>query len=409
MSTPEPTEPAGHEPAANEYATPEQAQGQPQGSIRKPAITAVAFVAVAALAATAGALIAGGGSGETHEATQASDQAGVTQASGTEVASSVVSSSAVGQYRGFDDVHQGGDEDLQNVLVSTDWLAERIDEGLAESNIVLIDVSENLPTSELTAYVDGHIPGAQYVDWTGDFVQANTREFLDADEITDLLQGLGLNSEDTLVIYGDNNNWFAAYAAWVFNLYGVPDVRLVDGGLHKWEAVEGRELVQEVPQRERGDFVAQPQNFDIRAFQPDVLEVVEGEANATLVDIRSEGEYNGEIGVDPAIFDGEGAAVWGHIPGAVNVAWGSIVNEDGTYKDADEIRAIYEEAGVDFSEPIITYCRIGERASHTWFALSQILGAEVAVYDGSWSEWGNTVGVPVSNNTGERGGLWGQS
>ncbi|MGC0144408.1 sulfurtransferase [Pseudactinotalea sp. Z1732] len=400
MSTPDAPEP-----------TPSEPTEQGRGSSRKSLTTGIAFVAVAALAATAGALIAGGGSeadasSETAEQTASAASDSVADA---EVASTTITSFAVGEHRGFDDVHQGGDEDLENVLVSTDWLAERIDEGLAENDIVLIDVSENLPTSELTAYVDGHIPGAQYVDWTGEFVQPNTREFLDAGEITDLLQGLGLNTDSSLVIYGDNNNWFAAYAAWVFNLYGVPDVRLVDGGLKKWEQVEGRELVQEVPERERGDFVAKPQNFDIRAFQPDVLDIVEGEANATLIDIRSEGEYNGEIGVDPAIFDGEGAAVWGHIPGAVNVAWGDIVNEDGTYKSADEIRSIYTEAGVDFSEPIITYCRIGERASHTWFALSQILGAEVAVYDGSWSEWGNSVGVPVTNNTGERGGLWGQS
>lgn len=400
MSTPEapePTQPEGTE------QSPAPSPGR-----KRTVTTGIAFVAVAALAATAGALIAGGGS-QADASNESTDQNQGETSEGTEAAATITTSSTVGEHRGFDDVHQGGDEDLQNVLVSTDWLADRIDEGLEENDIVLIDVSENLPTSELTAYVDGHIPGAQYVDWTGEFVQANTREFLDADEITDLLQGLGLNTDSSLVIYGDNDNWFAAYAAWVFNLYGVPDVRLVDGGLKKWEQVEGRELVQEVPERERGDFVAKPQNFDVRAFQPDVLEVVEGEANATLVDIRSEGEYNGEIGVDPAIFDGEGAAVWGHIPGAVNVTWGDIVNEDGTYKSAEEIRTIYEEAGVDFSEPIITYCRIGERASHTWFALSQILGAEVAVYDGSWSEWGNTVGVPVTNNTGERGGLWGQS
>lgn len=323
------------------------------------------------------------------------------------IASTVTTSFAVGENRGTAAVHQGGAADISNVLVSTEWLAEQIGSGLEAANIVLIDVSEGLASSELTKYPDGHIPGAQYVDWTTEFVQENTREFISAEEFTELAQGLGLNDDSTLIIYGDNNNWFAAYAAWVFNLYGFEDVRLLDGGLKKWEQVDGRELTQDVPQRERGNWVASPQNFDIRSFQPQVLDVANGDVDANLIDIRFPDEYNGEVGVNAEIFGGEGAAIWGHIPGAVNVPWGQIVNEDGTYKSPDEIRAVYEAAGVDFDKPIITYCRIGERASHTWYALSQILEADVTVYDGSWSEWGNTVGVPVQNNTNERGGIWG--
>lgn len=272
---------------------------------------------------------------------------------------------------------------------------------------MLIDVSEQLASSELTKYADGHIPGAQYVDWSTQFVQANTREFLTADEFTELAQSIGLNSDSTLVIYGDHNNWFAAYAAWVFKLHGFADVRLLDGGLKKWEQVDGRELTQDILQPARGTWVASVQNSDIRSFQPEVLAVARGETEANLVDIRFPDEFNGEVGVNAEIFDGEGAAIWGHIPGAINVPWGQIVNEDGTYKSPEEIRAVYEEAGVDFSKPIIAYCRIGERASHSWYALSQILEAEVTVYDGSWSEWGNSVGVPVQNNTNQRGGKWG--
>ncbi|ROR71943.1 sulfurtransferase [Bogoriella caseilytica] len=361
----------------------------------------IAFVAVAVIAATGGALVAGASG--TDDGGEPSAQG----ARGDVTAEIATASLAEGEHRGFDEVHQDAGESLENVLVSTDWIAERVDEGLAENDIVLIDISEQLASSELTPYVDGHIPGAQQVDWGTDIVRANQREFITTEEFTDLAQSLGISEDTTVVLYGDNNNWFAAYGAWLFKLYGVPDVRLLDGGLFKWEQVDGRELVQDVPQPDRGTFEASPQNFDIRAFQNEVLDVVVDEQDVNLVDIRFPDEYNGEVGVNIEIFDGEGAAVWGHIPGAVNVPWGEIVAEDGTFKDAEEIRAIYEEAGVDFDNPIITYCRIGERASHTWFALSQILEAEVQVYDGSWSEWGNTVGVPVQNNTGERGGLWG--
>lgn len=378
----------------------------PPSQKSKNTTTIVAAVAALAIGATGGWVVANSGD-SSAEAAETTGGTSSTTHEGTTTAGTVVSSFAEGENRGLDEVHQGGADDISNVLVTTDWLADQIDAGLEENGIVLIDVSEELATSELTKYPDGHIPGAQYVDWSGTFQQANTREFITAEEFTELAQGLGLDADDTLVIYGDNNNWFAAYAAWVFNLYGFEDVRLLDGGLKKWEEVDGRELTQDVPQPERGTWEASPQNFDIRAFQPEVLDIVNTDADVNLIDIRSPEEFNGEVGVSAELFEGEGTTIWGHIPGAANVPWGAIVNEDGTYKSAEEIREIYEEAGVDFDNPIIAYCRIGERASHTWFALSQILEADVKVYDGGWTEWGNTVGVPVTNETGTRGGVWG--
>lgn len=376
---------------------------------KSPAATVVAVIAALAIGATGGWVVARSGAPApgTESAGTTTETGGTSAGEGTTVANTVVTSFAVGENRGFDTIHQGGAADISRVLVSTNWLADQIAAGLEENNIVLIDVSEQLAASELTKYTDGHIPGAQYVDWSSQFVQANIREFLPAEEFTELAQSIGLNSDSTLVIYGDHNNWFAAYAAWVFKLHGFADVRLLDGGLKKWEQVDGRELTSDIPQRAPGNWVASVQNFDIRSFQPEVLAVANGEVEANLIDIRFPDEYNGEVGVNAEIFGGEGAAIWGHIPGAINVPWGQIVNEDGTYKSPDEIRAVYEAAGVDFSKPIITYCRIGERASHSWYALSQILEADVTVYDGSWSEWGNSVGVPVQNNTNQRGGKWG--
>ncbi|NLS09611.1 sulfurtransferase [Nesterenkonia sp. MY13] len=368
---------------------------------------AIAVIATAALAGTGGFVVANSTGGDEGTTTAASSGE-----AGGESATTINEVDIPGENRGYEDVH------TDEPLVTTDWLAERLDEGdLYEQGIVLLDVSEDLPTSELTPYAEAHIPQAQYVEWSSEFTQPNTREFIDADEFTELAQSLGINDDTTVVLYGDNNNWFAAYAAWVFNLYGVEDVKLLDGGLHKWEAYDERELVEEVPSVPEGDFEAKPQNHDIRAFQPEVLEIAEENAAAdgenvgefNLVDIRSAEEHNGEVGVDPEIFEGEGASIWGHIPGSVNVTWTEIVDEEtGEFLPEEEIRAIYEEAGVDFDKPIIAYCRIGERASHTWYALSQILGEEVKVYDGSWSEWGNSVGVPVANNSGERAGLWGQ-
>lgn len=360
------------------------------------------IAAVAVVAAIGGAVVA-------RSISPTSGNSGTTPAA-AEIEGSVDKTAATpilarGDNRGFDDVHQGAESDIENVLVSTDWLADKIDLGLEDENIVLIDISEEQASSELTRYVDGHIPGAQQINWGTDIVRENVREFIDADEFGALARRLGIDQDSTIVLYGDNDNWFAAYGAWLFKLHGAQDVRLLDGGLLKWEQVDGRELVAEVAQPAEGDFAAEPQNFDLRAFQSDVLDAVQNES-AALVDIRSPEEFRGEVGADQTLFPGEGASVWGHIPGAINVGWKSIVNEDGTFKSPDEIRTVYEDAGVDLDGPIVTYCRIGERASHTWYALSQILGLDVSVYDGSWSEWGNAVGLPVENDTGERGGTW---
>ncbi|EXF25204.1 thiosulfate sulfurtransferase [Nesterenkonia sp. AN1] len=376
----------------------------------------IAVVAAAALSGAAGFVVANstGGDADQGSVTDSGSTATEADESGEgEAATTVAAADIPGETRGFDDVH------TEQPLATTEWLAERLEEGdLHEQGIVLLDVSENLPSSELTPYAEAHIPQAQYLEWSEEFTASNTREFISAEEFTELGQSLGINEDSTVVLYGDNNNWFAAYASWVFNLYGVEDVVLLDGGLHKWELHDERELVEEVPAVPPGNFAAKPQNHDIRAFQPEVLEIAERNAEAggdavaavNLVDIRSAQEHDGEVGVDPDIFQGEGAAVWGHILGSVNVTWTQIVDEQtGEFLPAEEIRSIYEAAGVDFENPIIAYCRIGERASHTWFALSQILGEEVKVYDGSWSEWGNSVGVPVANNSGERAGLWGQS
>lgn len=385
--------------------------------------TVIAVVAAPALAGTAGFVVAnsagdGTGSAPTGSGTSAP---GPSESDGRESdgresggsATTVAVADIPGENRGFEAVH------TDEPLVSTEWLADRLDEGdLHEQGIVLLDVSENLPSSELTGYAEAHIPQAQHVEWSQEFTQPNTREFISAEEFTELARSLGINGDSTVVLYGDNNNWFAAYASWVFNLYGVDEVVLLDGGLHKWERSDERELIEEVPSVPTGDFEAKPQNHDLRAFQPEVLEIAERNVEAdpetgaavNLVDIRSAEEHDGEIGVDPDIFQGEGAAVWGHIPGSVNVTWTQIVDEEtGEFLPAEEIRTIYEEAGVDFENLTIAYCRIGELASHTWYALSQILGEEVKVYDGSWSEWGNSVGVPVANNSGQRAGLWGQS
>ncbi len=389
---------------STEETTPPTSTGTRKGAAGK---TAIAVIATAALAGTAGFVVAN----STNDGAEAPTTGSGTTAG--EAAATVTDVEIPGENRGFDDVH------TDEPLATTDWLAERLDEGeLYEQGIVLLDVSENLPSSDLTPYSEAHIPQAQYVEWSEEFTQPNTREFISADEFTELAQSLGINDDSTVVLYGDNNNWFAAYASWVFNLYGVEDVKLLDGGLHKWELYDERELVEEVPAVPAGNFEAEAQNHDIRAFQPEVLELAEenaeagGEAAAAvnLVDIRSAEEHTGEIGVDPDIFQGEGAAIWGHIPGSINVTWTQIVDEEtGEFLPAEEIRALYEDAGVNFDNPTIAYCRIGERASHTWYALSQILGEEVQVYDGSWSEWGNSVGVPVANTSGQRAGLWGQS
>ena len=279
-------------------------------------------------------------------------------------------------------------------LVTADWLSENI----SDPNVRVFEVSV-----DPGLYERGHIPGALNLNWHTDLVDTVRRDLVSRENFEALLQKAGVDADDTIVLYGDNNNWFAAWGAWVFDIYGLSDVKLLDGGRKLWEA-RGLPLDTALPEYAATDFALSGDARPLRARLVDVLAVVEGQTKASLVDIRGPKEYNGEIFAPEGVQELSIRA--GHIPGAVNVPWGTIVNEDGTFKSADEIRAIYAEKGIDGSQPIITYCRIGERSSHTWFALSRILGYEVKNYDGSWTEYGNSVGVPIDNPSGT---VWGKT
>jgi thiosulfate/3-mercaptopyruvate sulfurtransferase len=280
---------------------------------------------------------------------------------------------------------------FERAVVSTEWLAAN----LSDPNVRVIEVSV-----KPGLYESGHIPGAVPFVWHTDFVDPVNRDIVQPERFQELARAAGIGNDTTVVLYGDNSNWFAAWGAWIFLQYGANDVRLLDGSRDKWIA-ENRELAITVPSFPAGDFTV-AQRPDLRVKLPDVRSVVEGEQLRTLVDIRSADEFSGKI-FAPEGFQ-ELAIRAGHIPGAVNIPWKQALNEDGTFKSVEELRALYASLGVDGSTPVITYCRIGERASHTWFVLSQILGYDVALYDGSWTEWGNTVGVPISNPSGT---IWG--
>ena len=272
-------------------------------------------------------------------------------------------------------------------LVDTDWL----ESNLGGSDIRVIEVSVNPGVFER-----GHIPGAVNFVWHTDLVDPVRRDLVGKDEFESLLREAGVNDDTTVVLYGDTNNWFAAWGAWVFDIYGVEDVKLLDGGRKKWEA-EGRPLSTSAAAFEPGSITVAEPNPALRARLADVVAAAEGE-DVALVDIRSADEYGGKIIAPDGVQ--ELAVRAGHVPGAVNVPWGTAVAEDGTFKPVEELRAIYAEKGIDGSKPIITYCRIGERSSHTWFALSKLLGYDVRNYDGSWTEYGNSVGVPIVNLAG---------
>lgn len=274
---------------------------------------------------------------------------------------------------------------LADVIVSTDWLAAHLEDPAVR--VIEVSVVPGL-------YERGHIPGATNFVWHTDFVDTVSRDIVSADRLQELARAAGIDDDSTIILYGDNNNWFAAWGAWIFNLYGAEDVRLLDGGRALWEA-EGRELSTRVPNHAVGSFTAQPAASELRALLPDVLSIVEGERDAVILDIRSPAEFEGTI-FAPEGFQ-ELAIRAGHIPGAVNVPWSQAVGEDGKLKSIEALRDLYASVGIDGSQPIIVYCRIGERASHTWYVLNQILGYEVSMYDGSWTEWGNTVGVPIAN------------
>ncbi len=281
-----------------------------------------------------------------------------------------------------------GAQASSDFLVTTDWLEENLD----AENLRIVEVSVNPGV-----YERGHIPGAVNFVWHTDLVDPVRRDIASRENFEALLQGAGIDEGDTVILYGDTNNWFSAWGAWVFDVYGVENVKLLDGGRALWEA-QGRPLSTTAATFDAGDITIGEPNLALRARIADVVAASESDGAVKLVDIRSADEYNGKI-IAPPGFQ-ETAIRAGHVPGAVNVPWGQAVAEDGTFKPVEELRAIYAAQGIDGSTPVITYCRIGERSSHTWFALSKLLGYEVANYDGSWTEYGNAVGVPVANLAG---------
>jgi thiosulfate/3-mercaptopyruvate sulfurtransferase len=272
------------------------------------------------------------------------------------------------------------------MLVSTDWAAEH----LKDANVRIVESNE-----DPLLYPSGHIPGAVQVDWTTDLNDPLRRDYLHKDGFEKLMSRIGATPETTVVFYGDKNNWWACYALWVFHLFGHTNARIVDGGRLKWEQ-EGREMTKVVPTYPPTKYTAKNRDDSkIRAFRDEVLKHVE--AKLPLVDVRSPAEYRGEVLHMPN-YPNEGALRGGHIPGAKSIPWGQAANPDnGTFKTANELRAIYEQTqGLKADDDIIAYCRIGERSSHTWFVLTYLLGYKnVRNYDGSWTEWGNLVNVPI--------------
>lgn len=277
-------------------------------------------------------------------------------------------------------------------LVNTDW----VEKNLNNPKVRLVEVSVNPGLFER-----GHIPGAVNFAWHTDLVDPVRRDIASKANFEKLLQQAGIGADTTTVLYGDNNNWFAAWGAWVFDVYGVQNVKLLDGGRKKWED-EGRPTSAVAKTYAATNLKVKDANNDLRARLTDVVAVAEKKSDAKLVDIRSPDEFSGKIIAPQGIAELSVRA--GHIPTAVNVPWGQAVAADGTFKPVEELRKIYAAVGVDGSKPVITYCRIGERSSHTWFALSKLLGYQVKNYDGSWTEYGNTVGVPITNVAGT---VWG--
>ena len=272
-------------------------------------------------------------------------------------------------------------------LVSTEWLAAN----LGRPGLVVVESNE-----DVLLYETGHIPGAVKIDWHTELNDPVERDFVDGERFAELLSAKGISRDDTIVLYGDKSNWWAAYAMWVFSLFGHADIRLLDGGRDKWIA-EGRELTTEAPVRERTDYpVISRDDTTLRAFKEDVL----AHFGKPLIDVRSPEEYSGERTHMPA-YPEEGALRGGHIPSAQSVPWARAAAEDGTFRSREELEAIYlDGAGLKPGDEVIAYCRIGERSSHSWFVLQHLLGFEnVRNYDGSWTEWGSTVRVPIATGT----------
>lgn len=276
-----------------------------------------------------------------------------------------------------------GDYAHPEVLVSTQWVSEHA----SDPNVRVVEVDVNT-----AAYDEGHVPGAIAWSWQSQLCDQVRRDILSKEQFEELMGASGITPETTVVLYGDNNNWFAAWAFWQAKIYGHQDLRIMNGGRVKWIA-EGRELSTEVPKISRTQYKAADPDLSLRAFLPQVQEASQ-KASMHLVDVRSPQEYTGEILAPPGL--PETCQRGGHIPGAASIPWGKACNEDGTFKSYDELKQLYGAEGIDGSKPVIAYCRIGERSSHTWFVLKYLLGLNnVANYDGSWTEYGNLVGVPI--------------
>ncbi|TXH24326.1 MAG: sulfurtransferase [Mycobacterium sp.] len=270
-----------------------------------------------------------------------------------------------------------------DVLVSTEWAENNLD----TAGVVFVEVDENT-----SAYDDeGHIPGAVKLDWRDDLQDSVKRDFVDQQQFSKLLSDKGISNDDTVVLYGGNNNWFAAYAYWYFKLYGHGDVKLLDGGRKRWE-LDDRPLVKDATVRPATSYEAKPIDNSIRAFRDEVIAAIN---TKNLVDVRSPDEFSGKI-LAPAHLPQEQSQRPCHVPSAINVPWSRAANDDGTFKSDEELAKIYADAGLDGEKETIAYCRIGERSSHTWFVLQELLGhRNVKNYDGSWTEYGSLVGAPI--------------
>ncbi|MFI1239554.1 sulfurtransferase [Nocardia salmonicida] len=269
-----------------------------------------------------------------------------------------------------------------DVLVPVDWA----EENLNAPGVVFVEVDE-----DTSAYEGGHIEGAIRLDWKTDLQDQVRRDFVNQEQFSDLLSARGISNDDTVVLYGGNNNWFAAYAYWYFKLYGHNDVKLLDGGRKKWE-LDGRPLSRDAVSRPATQYKAAAPDLSIRAFRDEVIAAI---GTKNLVDVRSPDEFSGKI-LAPAHLPQEQSQRPGHIPGAINVPWSKAANEDGTFRSDADLAELYKDAGLDGEKETIAYCRIGERSSHTWFVLQELLGHQnVKNYDGSWTEYGSLVGAPI--------------
>lgn len=272
----------------------------------------------------------------------------------------------------------------KDALVETDWLEQNID----SDSIVVVEVDE-----DIQAYEKGHIPNAIAINWETELHDLPRREFITSEQLAKLLGEKGISGDQTIVLYSGNNNWFAAYAYWLFLYRGVTNVKLLNGGRKKWE-LESRLLSQDEPSRTPTTFNIGPQQPELRVFREEVIQRAQQPGSA-WVDVRSPEEFRGEL-LAPPHLPQEQAQVPGHIPGASNITWSKTVNEDGTFKSADELKALYEAEGITADKDVVAYCRIGERSSHSWFVLRELLGFQnVRNYDGSWTEYGSLVGVPI--------------